>query len=97
MFLDNFCAHFARNKTIGSSVLVNCYSIGATFWGDILLVYSTLGPEDTWLEAAHAWVFVVKLGGLRLNSIVFVNLSLMMFPSDTLKASNNSTNMEFMC
>ena len=63
---------------------------------DISLVSSHLDSEGTCVEAAHAWVFVVKFGGLRNNSFVFTNISLMMFPADTSKVSHASTKMEFM-
>ena len=96
MFLEDCCLPFARRKTIGSSVLVTCTSIGATVWRDILLIYSALDPEDTWLEAAHAWVFCTKSIGLRGCRIVFAKLSLMMFPSETLKVYYASIKMEFM-
>ena len=39
--------------------------MGEIVWREILLIYSALDTEDTWTEAAHAWVFVVKSGGLR--------------------------------
>ena len=48
------------------------------------------------MEAAHAWLFVVNLVGLRGDSFVLENLSLMMFPDDTLKASHASTKTDFM-
>ena len=38
-------------------MLFTCTSIGATFWHDVLLIYSALAPEDTWMEAAHVWGF----------------------------------------
>ena len=60
MLLDNFWLPFARRTTIGTLVLVSCTSICATVWHDILFISSALTPEDTWIEAAHAWVFVVK-------------------------------------
>ena len=96
MFLDNFCLPFAWSKTIGSSVLDTFNSIGTTVWSDILLIYSALDTEYTWMEAAYAWVFVVKSGGLRGGGFVSTNLSLMMLPADTFKASNYSTKTEFM-
>ena len=96
IFLDDCCVNFARRTTIGSSVLVTCNLIGATVWSDVLFIYSALDPEDTWMEAAHAWVFVVKLGGLRGGSFVFKNLSLMVLPADILKASHDSTKTDFM-
>ena len=55
-------------------------------WHAIKLIYSTLSPEDTWMEATHTWVLVLKSGGLRGGSFVFNNMSLMMLPEDTLKA-----------
>ena len=48
------------------------------------------------METEHAWVFVVKLGGLRVGRFVFANLSLMMFPDEILKASHASTKTELM-
>ena len=78
------------------SVRVTCNLIGATIWRDILLIYSALAPEDNWIDAAHAWVFVVNTGGLRVSITIFENLSLTMLPSDTLKATHESTKMEFM-
>ena len=66
MLLSDFCVLFSRRTTILSSILGTCNSIGATWWRDILFIYSILAPEYTWMEAAHAWVFVVKLGGLRI-------------------------------
>ena len=51
--------------TIGSSVLVTCNSIDATTWCDTLCISSALAPEDNCMEVPHAWVFVVKLEGLR--------------------------------
>ena len=65
MFLDDFYIPFDWRTTIVSSVLITCNSIGATVWHDILFIYSALDPEDTWMEAAHAWIFFVKLGGMR--------------------------------
>ena len=96
MSLDDCCVTFARRTTIGLSVMVTCNSIGATSCNDISLISSALGPEDTWMEAAHSWVFVVKSGGLKGGSFVLPKLSLMMFPSDTLKASHALTKMKFM-
>ena len=56
----------------------------------ILFISSALDPEDTWMEAAHAWLFVVKLVGLRGCSFSFKNLSLIVLPDDTLKAYHAS-------
>ena len=95
MFLGDFCVPFAQRKTIGSPVLVNCNSIDAAVWCDILFIYSAFSPEDTWMEAAHAWLFVVKLVGIR-GVAFFAKLSLMMFPYYILKASHASTKTEFM-
>ena len=96
MFLDDCCIPFTWRTTIWSSVLATCNSIGTIFWRDILFIYSALAPEDTWMGAAHAWVFVIKSVGLRGSSFFFTKLSLMMFPADILKAYYDSTNMEFM-
>ena len=57
---------------------------------------SSLVPEETWIEENYAWVLVEKLLGLRVSISVFFKLSLMMFPEETLKASNASTKIEFM-
>ena len=65
MLPGDFCVPFVQKKTIGSSVLLTCKSIGATVCRGILFISSALDSEDTWMETAHAWVFVVKLGGLR--------------------------------
>ena len=62
----------------------------------VSFIYLLLVPGETWTEAEHAWVFVVKLVVLRVGRFVFKNLSLMMFPSDTLKVSHAYTNMGFM-
>ena len=48
------------------------------------------------MEAAHAWMFVVKSGGMREISFVFVKLYIMMLPADILKTSNSSTKTKFM-
>ena len=96
MFLDNCFVPFARRTTIGLSFLVTCNSIGPTVKCDILFISSYLAQEDTFMEAAHAWVFVVKLGGLRGGSFFFAKLSLMMLSADILKASHASTKTEFM-
>ena len=96
MFLDDCCAPFHQSTIIVSSVLVNFTSIGPTVCRDILLISSALYPEDNFMEAAHAWVFVVNSGGVRGGIFVSTNVSLMMFPSDTLKASHAFTKTEFM-
>ena len=77
-------------------MLITYNLIDATVWRDILFISSALSPEDTWMEAAHDWIFVVKLGSLRGSRFVFSKLSLMMLPTDILKASYASSNMEFM-
>ena len=63
---------------------------------NVLLIYSALAPEDTWMDAAHAWVFVVKSGGMRDIIIVSAKIYLLMPSADTLKASYVSTKTEFM-
>ena len=60
MLLDDFFIPFDQRTTIGSSVLITCNWIGATVWHGILFIYPALDPEDTWMEAAHSWIFVVK-------------------------------------
>ena len=62
----------------------------------ILFIYSALDPEDNWMEAAHVWVCVVKLVGVRGDRFVFTNLSLMMVLTYTLKAYHTSTKTDFM-
>ena len=63
---------------------------------DISLISSFLDPEGTWAEAAHSWLFVDKLVGIRGGSFFFTKLSLVNFMYDTLKAYHAYTNMEFM-
>ena len=60
IFLDDCLINFDWSTTTGSSFLVYLTSIGATVRRYILLIYSDLSREDTWMEAAHTWVFVVK-------------------------------------
>ena len=96
MLLDDFLLTFDWRTTIVSQVLVSCTSIDTTVLLDISLVSSELDPKGTLAEAAHAWVFVIKLGGLRKNSFVFTNISLMMLLAYTSKVSHASTKMEFM-
>ena len=40
-------------------------------WCIILLIYSSLYPENIFTEATHAWVLVVKLVWRREGSVVF--------------------------
>ena len=96
MLIDYYWTHFDWRTTIGSLVLISCTSICATVWRDILFISWVLGLEDTWTEAENAWVFVVNLVGMMGSSFVFTNISLMMFPADTLKMSHDSTKTEFM-
>ena len=96
MFLNDCCVPFAQRTTIGSLFLIPCNSIGATVSHDILFIYSSLDSEDTWMEAPHAWMFVVKSGGMREISFVFVKLYIMMLTADILKTSNSSTKTDFM-
>ena len=79
MFLNDCYVSFYWRTTIGSSVLVTCNFVATTVWCDILFIYLALDPEDIWMDSAHAWVFVVKLGGPRGSIFIFENLSLMMF------------------
>ena len=72
MFIDDYCSPFAWRKTTGSSLLVTYNLIVATVWRDILFIYSTLDPEDTWMKPTHAWLFVVKLGGMRGGVTLFL-------------------------
>ena len=60
-------------------------------WRDILLIDSFLDTEDPWMEESHDWVLVAKSVGLRGSRFVLTNLSLMVLPADTLKASYDST------
>ena len=48
------------------------------------------------MEAAQAWIFVVKSVGMRGGSFVFSKLSLMVLLVEILKASHASTKTEFM-
>ena len=93
MFLDDCCIPFSLRTTLGSSVLVTCTSLDETVRRDIFLISSDFNPEDNWMEAASAWVFVVKLVGLRDSIFVFGNMCLMTLPADTLKESHASTKM----
>ena len=70
--------------------------IGATMRRGISLIYSILDPEGTWTEAAHACLFMNKLGEMRGGIFVFTKLSLMMLTAGTFKAYHDSTKMEFM-
>ena len=76
--------------------MVSFTSMGSTVRRDISFIYSYLAPEDTWAETAHAWVFMVKLGGAMGGTFLFKNQSLKKFPDDNLTASHASTKMEFM-
>ena len=78
--------------TIGSLVLVVSILIGASVSSVIWLVPF----EDVWMEATHACVFVIMLGGLRGSRWVLAKLSLMILPADNVKASYVSTMTEFM-
>ena len=78
--------------TIGSLVLVESNLIGASMSSEILL----MPFEYVWVEATHACVFVIVLGGIRGARWVLAKLFLMMFPADTVKASHVSTRTEFM-
>ena len=69
--------------------------MGETVRFDILLISSDFYLEDNWKEAAYAWVFVVKSGGMRGSIYFFTKMFLMMLPADALKAYHASTKMEF--
>ena len=94
---DEYLLLFALRKIIGLSVLVSCNSIVATVRCDILLVSSSLDPEDTWMKASHAWVLVVNSVGMRGGSLILTKLSLMNFLDDTLKVSHAFTNIDLIC
>ena len=85
VFPDYCCLPFCCRRTIGSSVLVTCTSICATVWRDISLITSALATEDIWMEAEHARVFVFNSRGLSRGIFVFTNISLVIFPDDTLR------------
>ena len=57
IFLDDFWIYFAQSKTIGSSVIVSCTSIGTMVYLTIPFIYSYLYTE--------LWVLVVKSGVMR--------------------------------
>ena len=62
MFLDGYWViPFARIITMGSFVLVVSNFIVASVSSAIWLMHF----EDVWMEATHACVFVIMLGGLR--------------------------------
>ena len=96
LFLDGFCVPWYWRESIWSVVLVTCNSIGTNICHDLLLISSDLDTENNLMEVSHVWVFGVKSVGMRASSIVFLNISLIMFPSDTLKSSRASTKTEFM-
>ena len=88
IFLDGcWVIKLARMITIGSLVLVTWNLIGASVSSTIWLMTF----EDVWMENTHACVFVIMLWGLRGSIRVLSNLSLMMFPADTVKAYHVST------
>ena len=62
----------------------------------ILLIYLDFETEDTWTEAAHDWVFMVSLRGMRGGSVVSTKLYLMTLTADTLKEFHASTMIELM-
>ena len=78
--------------TIGSLLLVVSNLIVASVSSQIYF----MPFEDVWMEATHACVFFIMLGGLRGSILVLENLYLMMFTADTVKASHVSTMTEFM-
>ena len=71
IFLDDCCISFARSTIIVPSVPVTYNSILVTVWHDILLIYSALDTEDTWMEAVYYWLFVVNSVGLREGRFFF--------------------------
>ena len=75
---------------------MTCNLIVATVWYDMLFISSALYPGDTCMEASHAWVFFVKLGGIMRGDFFFANRSMMMMPADILKAFYASTKTDFM-
>ena len=80
-FCDCWLSSYHKTNLV-SSVLVTCISICAIVRCDILLISSTLYPEDTWRDASHEWVFVFKLGGLGVGGrgrFIFTYLSLIVF------------------
>ena len=85
MFLDGcqLLPVFRRIIT-GSLVLVVSNLIGAIMSSEI----SLMPFEDFFMEAKHACVFVIMLGGMRGGRCVLAKLSLMMLPDDTLKSSH---------
>ena len=91
MFLDScLIIPSAWMITIWSLVLVVRNLIGESVSSAILLMTF----EDISMEAIHACVFFIMLSGLRNSRRVLAHLSLMMLPSDTMKASNVSTRTE---
>ena len=95
-FPDNFWLPFYQRTTIWSPVLVYCTSIGATVRRGILLIYLDFDTEDTCTEAAHDWLFMVNLKGMRGSSLVFTNMYLVTLLDDTLKEFHAYTIIEFM-
>ena len=52
--------------------------------------------EDFWMEAKHAYVFVIMLGVMRGGRRVLAKLYQMVLRDDTMKAYHVSTRTEFM-
>ena len=78
--------------TIGLLILVVSNLIGAS----VSYVICLMTFEDVWMEATHACVFVIMLGGLRGSRRVLAKLYLIMLQDDTMKASHVSTRTDFM-
>ena len=83
---------FSQIITIGSLVLVTCNWIGASVSSDIWF----MPFEEVCMEATHACVFVIVLGGLKGCRWVGAKLSTMMLSDDTLESSHASTRIDFM-
>ena len=95
IFPDDFQIPLSWRKTIGLSVLISCTSIDPIVWFAIILMSSTLAPEETWTEATHDCVLLEKLWVLR-GGRFKNNMFLKMFLELTLEASHYFTNIEFM-
>ena len=72
-------------------VLVVINLIGASVSSVIWLMYF----EDVWMEATHACVFVIMLGGLRWVRLVLAKLSLVVLPADTVNSSHVSLSIRY--
>ena len=58
---------FSFRICIGYLVMISCTLIFVTVWCTITLMYSSLYPENTFMESMHTWVLVENSVGMRLS------------------------------